>query len=183
MSKEDAKTDRRSFLTNAASVGMAGGLVAGYGMFGYVGGRYLYPAKDRPLRWMYVARVADFAEGGAMEYVGPSGEAIAVARTAAGDAADAFIALSSTCPHLGCKVFWEAQNDRFFCPCHNGVFTPEGVATGGPPAKAGQSLARYPLRVDNGLLYIQVPVDTVAADDACDGHDPCLRPKHQRRSG
>jgi Rieske Fe-S protein len=56
-------------------------------------------------------------------------------------------------------VHWQAQNNRFFCPCHNGIFTPEGKGIGGPPGDAGQSLPRYPLRIENGLLMIEVPVE------------------------
>ncbi len=69
------------------------------------------------------------------------------------------MALSSTCPHLGCKVHWEAPENRFFCPCHNGAFDPSGRAIAGPPAEAGQSLGRYPLRIEGGLLYIEVPTE------------------------
>jgi Rieske Fe-S protein len=55
-------------------------------------------------------------------------------------------------------VHWEAQNDRFFCPCHNGAFDRQGNATAGPPAAAGQALLRFPLRLENGLLFIEVPI-------------------------
>jgi Rieske Fe-S protein len=72
-----------------------------------------------------------------------------------GDESD-FVALSSVCPHLGCQVHWEGQNNRFFCPCHNGAFDPQGNAIAGPPKEAHQALARYPLKVENGLLFIQV---------------------------
>jgi phenylpropionate dioxygenase-like ring-hydroxylating dioxygenase large terminal subunit len=81
-------------------------------------------------------------------------------------------------------VHWEAQNNRFFCPCHNGVFTPEGKATSGPPADAGQSLFRFPLKVENDLLFIEVSTDKLAALQGGElqapggppgpGHDPCL---------
>jgi len=100
-------------------------------------------------------------------------------------------ALSSTCPHLGCQVRWEAQNDRFFCPCHNGVFDQSGVATAGPPGEAGQSLPKYELKVEDGLLHIAVPppqfaegkaeptphqAGIIEAEETISGpgHDPCL---------
>ena len=62
------------------------------------------------------------------------------------------------CPHLGCRVHWEAQNDRFFCPCHNGVFNADGLATAGPPAQAKQSLGTVPVIVDyaSGRVYLEV---------------------------
>ena len=96
----------------------------------------------------------------------PSGAKIVVARQAEGDTEDAFIALSSICPHLGCKVHWEASNDRFFCPCHNGAFDAQGAPTEGPPAAANQHLTRFRLSVEKNLLMIQVPVGGLNVSDA-----------------
>ncbi|MHC4822169.1 MAG: QcrA and Rieske domain-containing protein [Planctomycetota bacterium] len=114
-----------------------------------------------------------------MTYVAPGGARVVIARQGAAAEAESFMALSSTCPHLGCQVHWEAHNDRFFCPCHNGVFDPSGKGTEGPPGDAGQDLPRYPLKVEGGLLYIEVPLPTVASAEG-DGHDPCLKPCRRR---
>jgi len=96
--------------------------------------------------------------GSSLDYEAPTGARIVVTRRAEGGTEEDFIALSSVCPHLGCRVHWEAHNNRFFCPCHNGVFNAEGKATDGPPADAGQSLSVYPVKVEGGLLFIEVPV-------------------------
>lgn len=153
----DDDIGRRRFLTRTA---MAGGLAAGYGAFGGLAARYLYPAHPPDTAWVFVAPVDRVAQGEAIRFTTPSGAPAAIARQATtGDVSD-FIALSSTCPHLGCAVHWEAANNRFFCPCHNGVFDPSGKATAGPPADAGQSLLRYPLKIEDGLLFIEVPVET-----------------------
>jgi Rieske Fe-S protein len=143
---------------------MAGGLAAGYGTFVAMAGRFLYPAGPSAVGWMYVARVDALKPGDSLVYRAPSGATIVVARQSDSGDADDFIALSSVCPHLGCQVNWESQNNRFFCPCHNGVFNPQGTATSGPPAASGQSLARYPLSIEEGLLYIEVPLERVVAD-------------------
>jgi cytochrome b6-f complex iron-sulfur subunit len=138
---------------------MAGGLVGGYGAFGAMAARYLYPAKPRATAWLFVAPLASFRVGESMTYRAPNGAPVVVARQGeTGSEAD-FIALSSTCPHLGCQVHWETTNNRFFCPCHNGTFDPAGKATGGPPGNARQSLPRYPLKVEGGLLFIEVPTE------------------------
>ena len=92
-------------------------------------------------------------------YRSPAGESVTIARRGTGGTAEDFVALSSTCPHLGCQVHWEPQNTRFFCPCHNGVFDPTGRAVSGPPAEAGHSLPRYALEVRDGLIYIPVPTE------------------------
>ena len=54
---------------------------------------------------------------------------------------------------------WEGDENRFFCPCHRGVFDEDGLATAGPPADAGQRLAEVPLRVDAGVLYLEVKAE------------------------
>lgn len=157
--KEPPPPDRRSFLATGA---MAGGLIAGYGAFAAIAGRFLYPARSASTEWLFVLDLRSMKIGESTVYRTPTGATVAVARTGgAGTDAD-FLALSSTCPHLGCRVHWEGQNNRFFCPCHNGAFDPSGKATSGPPAEAGQSLLRYPLKVEKGLLYIQVPVETLS---------------------
>ncbi|NIN72238.1 MAG: Rieske 2Fe-2S domain-containing protein [Gemmatimonadetes bacterium] len=176
--------DRRGFLKTASRAAMAAGLVGGYGSFAAVAGRFLYPAKSDEVMWQFVTEVDGIRVGEAIRYRGPSGETINITRRSREGDADDFIALSSTCPHLGCQVRWEEQNDRFFCPCHNGVFDPTGRAIAGPPGEAGQFLGRYDLKVEGGILHIAVPPPRFGAaqggvieDDEpiCGpGHDPCL---------
>lgn len=151
--------DRRTFLSAASSVAMTGGLLAGYGTLGYMAGRFLYPSRSRPMAWVYVTDAARMKPGDVLRYETPAGQTVTITRREESGTVDDFLALSSTCPHLGCKVHWEPQNSRFFCPCHNGVFDPSGKATAGPPAEAGQSLPRYTLKVENGMLFIEVPVE------------------------
>jgi nitrite reductase/ring-hydroxylating ferredoxin subunit len=187
--RESAPTDdgeRREFLKNASRAAMVAGLVGGYGGFGLIAGRYLYPSKSGEVMWQFVADVAGIRVGEAIRYRGPAGETINITRFSRNGDADDFIALSSTCPHLGCQVRWEEQNDRFFCPCHSGVFDPTGKAIAGPPGDAGQSLPRYALKVENGTLHIAVPPPQfgkaeqesgIVASEECisgPGHDPCL---------
>jgi Rieske Fe-S protein len=157
----DSGPDRRTLLSRLAGWFMLLGLVSSYGACSAMAGRFLFPARERRKRWQYLARIADVPAGSSFVYRAPSGEGIAVARRAAAGAVEDFVALSSTCPHLGCQVHWEAQNGRFFCPCHNGAFDPEGRAVAGPPFEAGQALARYPLKLEQGLLFIEVPVDAL----------------------
>lgn len=182
-------TERRGFLTGGL---MAAGLVGGYGAAGAIGARYLFPATDRARAWLFVARADELSDGASVSYRSPSGQRIAIARQGSSGTLDDFVALSSTCPHLGCQVHWESQNDRFFCPCHNGSFDPAGKPTGGPPLEANQELPRFPLRLQEGLLYIQVPVENLSraiamervepSTQAGPGHDPCLegRPRGEQ---
>ena len=127
-------------------------------MFGSLAARYLFPAHGTPKQWLFVARLADFATGQTMDWETPTGQKVSITRQGDAGVIDDFIALSSVCPHLGCQVHWEQPKQRFFCPCHNGAFNPQGVATDGPPADSHQSLARFPLQIENDLLFIEVPV-------------------------
>jgi nitrite reductase/ring-hydroxylating ferredoxin subunit len=151
---------------------MAAGLAGAYGAFAVMLGRFVYPSGERNRAWLFVCQVAQLIQGQALDFASPSGQRIVVARQGAGTTAEDFLALSSTCPHLGCQVHWEAQNDRFFCPCHNGVFNRDGVATSGPPAAAGQSLTRFPLKVENGLLFLEAPLVSVASDQPATAAQP-----------
>ena len=164
--------DRRRFLRRSASVAMAAGLAASYGTMFLYAGRFLYTVQnDRA--WLFVTDVASLPPGGSIPFESPTGVRVTVVRRASEGASDApneavkaddFAALSSVCPHLGCRVHWEPQNGRYFCPCHNGAFDPEGKATEGPPAAAGQELPRYPVRVDRGLVFLEMPLNAVGVD-------------------
>ncbi len=158
---EDANPDegRRSFLSLASRVTMAGGLLGGYGALGYIAGRFLYPDRPRRLAWLFVAEAAKIRPGDAVRYQTPAGQVVTITRRGEGGTEEDFLALSSTCPHLGCKVHWDGPKGLFVCPCHNGAFDPTGKAVAGPPAEARQSLSLFPLRVENGLVFIQAPVD------------------------
>jgi nitrite reductase/ring-hydroxylating ferredoxin subunit len=155
--KNDTES-RRSTLKRLAGYLMGGSLVAAYGNLAAVMARYLYPARPEQRSFLFVTDIASLGAGESFLYTTPSGASVNVTRRGAGDSVGEFLALSSVCPHLGCQVHWEPHNDRFFCPCHNGVFTPEGVAIEGPPADAGQSLSQFPLKIENGLLFIEVAI-------------------------
>ena len=168
------ESSRRDLLAQATTACTIGGVALAYGTCGVMAARYLYPARPRTTAWQFVADVARVAVGESLAYRAPTGETVAIARRGDAGTVEDFVALSSTCPHLGCQVHWEPQNTRFFCPCHNGVFSPTGEPLEGPPADANQALARYPLRIEGGLLYIEVPMESLAAREERAGHDPCL---------
>jgi Rieske Fe-S protein len=162
----DAKTlGRRDFVATVSSLAMAGGLVAGYGTLGAFAGRYLFQDND-DTDWLFVAAANSMKPGDSLSFESPVGVRVVVTRKSdaaqdrAAEEAD-FLALSSVCPHLGCRVHWEGQNNRFFCPCHNGTFDANGTATGGPPLAAGQSLPKYPLKIEHGMLFIRLPIRSV----------------------
>ncbi len=62
-----------------------------------------------------------------------------------------YVAISNICTHLGCRVRWISEQQRFFCPCHNGIFDKEGKVVAGPPPRP---LDRYEAKVENDQIYI-----------------------------
>jgi Rieske Fe-S protein len=137
-------TGRRGFF---AQLGMWASLVAAYGTAATFAARYLYPAK-RPqrLRSLFVARLDQLPDGGVREIADLRGVPVQVVREG-----EKLRALSTVCPHLGCRVRWEG--DHFLCPCHNGVFNREGGVVSGPPPRP---LDRYEVEVIDGSVYLKV---------------------------
>lgn len=62
-----------------------------------------------------------------------------------------YVAMSNICTHLGCRVRWIEDQDQFFCPCHNAIFSKDGEVVDGPPPRP---LDRYEVKVEDDQLYI-----------------------------
>ncbi len=63
-----------------------------------------------------------------------------------------YVVMSNTCTHLGCRVRWIADQNQFFCPCHNAAFDKEGLVVSGPPPRP---LDRYEVKVEDDLLFVR----------------------------
>lgn len=71
------------------------------------------------------------------------------------DEKDNILSLSPICKHLGCNVQWNtdpAHPDHFFCPCHYGLYTKDGVNVPNTPPQA--PLDEYISKVKDGTLYL-----------------------------
>ena len=64
-----------------------------------------------------------------------------------------FLALSRTCPHLGCSIHWDATKKTFLCPCHGSSFDVAGAVITAP---APRPLEYYPVRIENGIIKVDV---------------------------
>jgi Rieske Fe-S protein len=62
------------------------------------------------------------------------------------------VAFSQKCTHLGCVVFFEAEEDRWHCPCHEGNFAARtGEVLSGPPVRP---LGRIDVEIrDDGSVW------------------------------
>ena len=64
---------------------------------------------------------------------------------------DEVVAFSQKCTHLGCVVYFEAEEDRWHCPCHEGNFDPRtGAVISGPPPRP---LGRIDVEVRDGVIW------------------------------
>lgn len=65
--------------------------------------------------------------------------------------ADAIVALSAVCPHLGCAVAWDSAAKNFLCPCHESRFGVDGTKLTGPSERGLDTL---PVAVVDGRLQL-----------------------------
>ncbi|HYM90821.1 MAG TPA: Rieske 2Fe-2S domain-containing protein [bacterium] len=148
--------DRRAFFTRlfwglAALLGALVGIP--------VLGAFLSPAFRRQERaqWIAIGPAGAFTgTPGLAHHVHPSREGwvnvsaemqVWVAKTPDGT----FRIFDNHCTHLGCPYHWEATEQRFVCPCHNGVFDATGKVLGGPPPRP---LDYYDSKVEAGTLFM-----------------------------
>jgi menaquinol-cytochrome c reductase iron-sulfur subunit len=62
-----------------------------------------------------------------------------------------YIAMTNVCSHLGCRVRWISNEDRFICPCHEAAFTKDGSVAFGPPPSP---LDRFEVKVEDDQLFV-----------------------------
>jgi Rieske Fe-S protein len=80
-----------------------------------------------------VARASEIPVGGVKLFQYPAaGEQCILVRTDH----DRFVAYSQKCTHLSCAVYYERENNRLECPCHEGYFSVgDGSVLQGPPTR------------------------------------------------
>ncbi len=65
----------------------------------------------------------------------------------------AFLALSLTCPHLGCSVLWNEETQQFDCPCHSSAFDRRGIVLSSP---APRPLDYLPVIIEEGKVKVDM---------------------------
>lgn len=126
--------ERRKF-----AFAVLGGLVA------VVGG---YILSERQRVWVAVGPLASIPADNVLpfEY---EGEYAYLRRT--GDRT--VLALSQKCSHQGCRIAFDMPSALFKCPCHQGVFTPEGEVVSGKPIRP---LQRFETRLEGDTIQILI---------------------------
>jgi cytochrome b6-f complex iron-sulfur subunit len=62
------------------------------------------------------------------------------------------IAVNPTCPHAGCTVTWESDQQKFLCPCHDSEFSTDGKVLEGP---ATESLTSYEVKLEGESILVK----------------------------
>lgn len=65
---------------------------------------------------------------------------------------DDYVALSATCTHLGCILFWDVERQVIACPCHEAYFNTTGAVISGPPP---EPLAPYRVQVEGDEIIVE----------------------------
>ncbi len=152
---KEARQSRRSWLWG----GLVASLTVTYGTITAYALGFIFPSRrpSKPLR-IFIGFSNEIGVGESKSLTLPSGDQMIVSNTGSinPNTGTPFLGFSNRCPHLGCRVHWDRKEHQFFCPCHQGVFDPTGVAVSGPPAKAGQKLKPYAIEMDGASMYAVV---------------------------
>ena len=137
---EKTPRDRRSFLMLIWAALAAVGLVEGLGIvIAFLrSGKAVAAGAGQDARRMPVGSVDEFKPASVTPF--PRGKFYLV-RLADGG----FLALSRQCTHLGCTVPWDADQQKFICPCHASAFDLRGAVLKSP---ANRALDQYPLEIE-----------------------------------
>jgi len=62
-----------------------------------------------------------------------------------------FLAVHNRCPHLGCTVYWESEQNHFVCPCHASSFDFYGDFESPPVPRP---LDTFPVQIEETMVKV-----------------------------
>lgn len=151
--------NRRNFLKAAATVSIGGVLTLGIGLPGAI--YVIKPAlkKDEAGEWIRLGSTAKIQLGSPTLFsakietkTGWITNVEEILVYVYSENGRDYTAMSNVCTHLGCRVRWIEEQQKFFCPCHNGVFDRQGSVVSGPPPRA---LDRYEVKIEQDEVFIK----------------------------
>ncbi len=145
MTEEPTNKARRDFL---GKILFGGGIIASALAFFGAAFRFIVPKRRPPKQKEVLVAHFDELPVGKAKPMEIAGQKVFVVHLAEG-----YRVLSAVCTHLGCLVQWQEDKQRFFCPCHKGVYDKEGKNIAGPPPKP---LTNFRTEVKNGLVYVWI---------------------------
>jgi cytochrome b6-f complex iron-sulfur subunit len=137
--------DRRKLLKSIAVFVPFGSAFAG---FIGIGIRFITPVKREIERRIFTIHLDELQLNSTRQFRDLRGKDLLLVRTAEREVK----AISTTCTHLGCSVYWQQDKNQFYCPCHQGVFDKNGRVISGPPPRPLDSY-RVELEGDNVFIY------------------------------
>lgn len=142
--EKQRSVSRRDFL-DLAVLGAASLTAVGIGLPALA---YIWPPAEvtkRAGERVKVAEPAEIAQGKAKTVL-LNGKPVLVINTG-----DSLVALTATCPHLGCVVKWNDSEGKLDCPCHGAVFDTRGNVLSGP---SPSPLASIPVTRAKDGIYL-----------------------------
>ncbi|MFZ0228611.1 MAG: Rieske 2Fe-2S domain-containing protein, partial [Mycobacterium sp.] len=103
-------------------------------------------------RWMRVAASAELPQEAMRPF--DLGSVIGFVRRVDGK----LEAVSGVCTHQGCRLWFDAPDDRLRCPCHSTSFSPAGQVLTHQLPIAPKPLPTLMVREHNGAIEVFVPV-------------------------
>ncbi len=120
----------------------------GFAGISHMGLKFITPTKSkRGFRRLYALNLVDLPINESKPTRDLKGKDLVIIRTGEREVK----ALSTVCTHLGCAVFWQKDNKRFYCPCHEGAFDADGKVIQGPPPR---DLDSYQVELEGDNVYI-----------------------------
>ncbi len=160
---EGETVTRRTFMTTSGQI--AGGIAAAAFLLPALGFAFGPVFEQYHQPWQVIGNTADFGLDtyvprtiNLVEGIGSTGKSTVYVRRfnptvdkEKRDQFNAYIAISTSCMHVGCPVHYVSAAQRFVCPCHGGVYDFVGKVQGGPPVRP---LDRFYTRVAAGEVLI-----------------------------
>lgn len=136
--------DRREVFKNLLAFTPLGAAFVGITTMGV---RFITPKKREVTRRIFTMHLAELPVNGSRKITDLRGKDLMLVRTGEKEVK----AMSTSCTHLGCTVYWQKDNQEFYCPCHQGRFDKDGNVIAGPPPA---SLETYHTEIDEDNIFI-----------------------------
>ena len=148
-------TRRDALKTGALAAAAVVAAAVGVPLAGVAVGSALKPTAPG---WMRVGTVDEFPEGQTLlAIIEPPVDVqwptldTQMAAYVRNEGAGKFTVFDIHCTHVGCPIRWVDTTQRFFSPCHGGVFDGAGRVLAGPPPRP---LDHREYKVEGGVLHV-----------------------------
>ncbi len=139
--------DRRDALKNMLAFVPLGAAFAGITAMGF---RFITPKKRDVTRRIFTMHLNELPINASRKITDLRGKDLVLVRTGEREVK----AMSTVCTHLGCTVYWQKDNQEFYCPCHAGRFDKNGNVIAGPPPAPLQTY-HTEIEDDNVFIYFK----------------------------